>query len=249
MSLDLDLIGAAARGEILVYFQPQISLDSSHIVGVECLCRWQHPQRGLLEPHDFIPLAEQNGAIREIGSFMFAGGIRTGAGWARRGTPVEIAVNVSANELAFPEFYSGIIEALAALPFDPTQFTIEVTESQEINDRAEVVRGLQSLRDLGVGVSIDDYGTGFSSPSQVRALPSTELKIDRSIIQGGPASEGKMAEIVDFADGLGIRVVAEGIETEEQFERARRVGCHRGQGFLFGRPVPEPRMSELLLAS
>ena len=249
MSLDVELVGAAARGEILVYFQPQISLDTSRIVGVECLSRWQHPTRGLLEPHDFISLAEENGAIREIDSFVFASGLRCGAEWADRGTPVEVSVNVSANELVFPDFYSGVITALAASSFDSTQFTVEVTESQEISHFAEVMRGLQSLRELGVGISIDDYGTGFSSASQVRALPSTEIKIDRSIVQGGATSEWKMAEIVALAAQLGIRVVAEGIETENQLERARRLGCQRGQGFLFGKAIPETEMGELLLVS
>lgn len=249
MSLDLELVGAAARGEILVYFQPQILLDSSRIVGVECLSRWQHPTRGLLEPHDFISLAEENGSIREIDSYVFAGGLRCGAEWADRGTPVEVSVNVSANELVFPDFYSGVITALAASSFDSTQFTVEVTESQEISHFAEVMRGLQSLRELGVGISIDDYGTGFSSASQVRALPSTEIKIDRSIVQGGATSEWKMAEIVALAAQLGIRVVAEGIETEDQLERARRLGCQRGQGFLFGKAIPETEMGELLLVS
>ncbi|MDP9026250.1 MAG: EAL domain-containing protein [Actinomycetota bacterium] len=250
MNLDSELPGAVARGEIEVFFQPQIDILSGRMVAVETLSRWRHPFRGLIPPRDFITDAESSGAIHGLGAFMMAGGCRCAARWASGRTPLEVAVNVSAVQLSVPSFFDEVVETLRTTPLEPHWLTVEVTESRAILDLDVAITGLERLKSLGVGVSIDDFGTGFSSLKQVQTLPSTELKIDRSLTQSeAPDSNDRIAEIVKTAHDLGLRVVAEGVETRLQYDRARYLGCDRAQGFLFGHPVPEAEMDELIAAA
>ncbi len=244
---EADLHGAVARGEIVPYFQPQIDLETRRTVAVEVLCRWFHPVQGLVSPAEFIPVAEANGAINEIGRFMLEETCRAAAEWHRAGIPLAVSVNVSPIQLAAPDFFDALLHNLERLELPPQTLTIEITESLPISDLPMVVERLASLRDMGLGVSIDDFGTGYSSIAQLQSLPVTELKIDQSLVQDeSESTQELMAAVVGVVVSRGIRVVAEGVETQEQLERVEQIGCHRAQGFLFSRPVPRAEVDALL---
>ena len=244
-----DLAGAVERGEIVAFFQPQIDLATGKIVAVESLSRWRHPELGMQSPLVFIPIAEEFGLIDEIGGFMLDEACRCAADLAARNLSLDIAVNVSAMQLARASFYERIGEVLRYGAFPPERLTLEITESRLIANRPQVAERLALLREQGVGVSIDDFGVGHSSVEQVLALPANELKIDRTVVQDEAATHsGLLVTIVRLAQGRGLRTVAEGIETEEQLGRVREVGCDRAQGYLLGRPMPREKLDELLEA-
>lgn len=241
------LQGAVDRGEIEAFYQPQIDLRSGRMVAFEALSRWNHSQLGSISPTEFIPIAESNGLIHEIGDYMLDHGCECAAEWQGRGTPIEIAVNVSAKQLAADQFYVRVVEILQRRSLDPQTLTLEITESQLIVDIVDAAERLERLRALGVGVSIDDFGTGFSSIEQLLALPANELKIDRSLIQEeNTASQNLISGIVDLVRARGVRVVAEGVETQSQLDRARSLNCDRAQGFLFAKPAPKSELRMLL---
>lgn len=242
-----DLAGAVGRGEIVAYYQPQIDVASGRIVAVESLGRWMHPEFGMQSPLEFIPIAEEFGFIDEIGDFMVTEACRFAAFLREKGIPLEVAVNVSAIQLASPTFFDRIVTLVTELGLPPNSITLEVTESRFIANRPRVSKRLGRLRELGVGVSIDDFGVGHSSVEQVLALPANELKIDRMIVQDKTASNGALlATIVRLVRDRGLRTVAEGVETEEQLERVRAIGCDRAQGYLIGKPVSREDLAELL---
>ena len=241
-----DLQGEGRRGELVAYFQAQVALPSRVVVGVEALARWVHPEFGLLGPTRFIPAAESLGLIRDLGHHMLELAVRQVAAWRRKGIDLHLAVNVSPNQLAedYCEDISGVLDR-ADLP--ATSLTLEVTETQPIADVPAVVDCLLHVRELGVGVSIDDFGSGHSSFEQFRKLPATELKLDLSIIQGSvDHSTTRLTDALREARDRGLRIVAEGVETEEQLAFAERLGCHRAQGFLFGPPMAAREFVEAL---
>ena len=242
-----DLHGAVARGEIVPYFQPQVDLETRKTVAVEVLCRWFHPVHGLVSPAEFIPVAEANGAILEIGKFMLDESCRAAAQWHQDGMPLEVSVNVSPIQLAAPDFFDILLDNLSRLELPAQTLTIEITESLPISDLPIVVERLASLRNLGLGVSIDDFGTGYSSLAQLQSLPATELKIDQTLVQDdSDATQELLTAVVGVVRGRGIRIVAEGVETATQLERVKKLGCHRAQGFLFSRPVAHEALQPLL---
>lgn len=238
LRLETDLRGAASRGELRVHYQPQIDLASGSIVGVEALVRWEHPELGMISPASFIPIAEASGLIREVGLHVLQEATRTGAEWHAAGFPVEMAVNVSVAQLSAPGFLSQVKQALRQTDFPAAALTIEVTESQVVTDHAVLGTVLRELRELGALLSIDDFGTGFSSLTQLQRMPVTEVKIDRAftteLTSGGVSPF--IAGIVGLGHGLSLRVIAEGVETEEQLAAVRAAGCDRAQGYLLGRP-------------
>jgi len=242
-----ELSGAIERHEIGAYFQPQINVKTGRIVAVELLSRWTHPSRGLIGPDEFIPLAEESGLIDEIGAMMIDLGCECAADWQSRGWNIQVAVNVSAAELPASRFLVRIVENVDRLHLDPSGLTVEITESQAINDAHEAVARLTVLRGLGVGVSIDDFGTGYSSIDQLLALPSTEVKLDRSLVQSDDEESLRTMEvIVALAHVRRVGVVAEGVETAEHLERVRRLGCDRAQGFYLAKPGPRAEIEMLL---
>jgi len=244
-----DLRGAVDRGEIVAFYQPQIDVGTGAIVGVETLARWFHPELGLQSPLTFIPIAEEFGMIDDLGSFMIDDACAYATELARRGISIDIAVNVSALQLAAPHFFKNLEDCLDEAQLRPGALTLEITESRFIVNRPAVAERLKKLRDRGVSVSIDDFGVGHSSVEQVLALPANELKIDRTVVQDESATNGMlMATIVKLVSERGLRTVAEGVETEEQLQRVRELGCDRAQGFLIGQPMPRADF-ELLLAS
>ncbi|PRY68029.1 EAL domain-containing protein (putative c-di-GMP-specific phosphodiesterase class I) [Glaciihabitans tibetensis] len=248
MDLVPDLSQAVARGEIIAYFQPQVDAITRRVVAVEALARWRHPTLGLILPGVFIPLAEQYGLIADIGSFMIDEGCRCAAEWDDRGFGVQVAVNVSAAQLRTPAMLDHVAVRLRQHELPAAALVIEITESLPVIAIAEVCDRLNRMRSIGLGISVDDYGTGFSSMSQLMALPATEVKIDRSRVQGGTSSDAFITEVVEMARDRGLRVVAEGVETEEQLRVVRELGVDRVQGYLFGRPLPERDTVHLLEA-
>jgi EAL domain-containing protein (putative c-di-GMP-specific phosphodiesterase class I) len=234
-----DLHGAVRRGEIVAWYQPQVRVDTRQVISAEALSRWMHPEFGIVPPGTFIPLAEELGLITEIGDHMIELGCRSAARWQNRAAPIEVAVNVSAIQLRNPAFAERLIQAMRSADLDPRLLTIEVTETSEIIDVSTVAERLDWLRSVGVTISVDDFGVGHSSVEQVLDLRATELKIDQSLVRDeSNAARTLLAAVVTFARDKGLRVVAEGVETEAQFARVRDLHCHRAQGFLLGRPMP-----------
>ena len=237
---------AFVAGELTAYFQPQYDLKTGRVVAVEALCRWQHPQDGLLLPGRFIDIAEQYGLIADLGRYMLEESGRQVADWNRRGVSMSISINVSPSELT-PEFAAAVLGRLREFDLPRGAVTVEIIESPEILYSAEEFATLNALIDGGVGVSIDDFGTGSTSLELVRRLPLTEVKIDKSLVQD-PSDDvdALVRECLGIARERGAVVVAEGIETQEHFDRAVRWGCDRAQGFFFSPPLPVAEVEPLL---
>jgi EAL domain-containing protein (putative c-di-GMP-specific phosphodiesterase class I) len=248
MNVTTELSGAVTRGEIRAVFQPQIDIASRRIVAVEALARWTHPTLGAVSPAEFIPLAEQLGLIGEIGDFMLDESCRCSSQWIAAGLIVEVAVNVSPAQLATVDFLDRIQSNLDRHNLSADSLTIEITESLPVAEVPTVLVRLAELRDLGVGVSVDDFGTGHASTERLATLPVSELKLDQSLVQDLNPPPLFLTEAIALARAGGVRVVAEGVETEEQFERAREIGCDRAQGYLFGRPASEADITRELSA-
>lgn len=249
MNVATELEGAVERGEITPAFQPQIDIPTRRIVAVEALARWNHPILGAVPPAEFIPVAEQLGLIDEIGNYMLDESCRCSSDWIAAGLTVEVAVNVSPAQLASIEFLDRIQSNLDRHQLSASRLTIEITESLPVADVPTVLVRLAELRELGVGISVDDFGTGHASVERLTALPVSELKLDQSLVQDVSPPPLFLTEAIAIARHDGLRVVAEGVETEEQFERARRLGCDRAQGFLFGRPASEAEITRALVSA
>ena len=239
-ALERDLRFALERGELALYYQPQLELETCGVVGFEALLRWHHPERGAVPPSDFIPVAEASGLIVPIGAWVLREACRQNAAWQRAGRPpVRVAVNVSALQFTRADFIDTVLAALGESGLAPAFLELEVTESVVMFDLELVVERLQTLRELGVRVAVDDFGTGYSSLRYLQELPLDSLKIDRSFV-GLVGSEGKppalVGLIVKLAEVMALRVVAEGVETAVQLEYLRSLGCHEVQGYHVGKP-------------
>jgi len=224
-------------------------LATGRVAGAEVLLRWQHPTRGLLGPGAFIPFAEQTGFIRRITRWMLDRAMGQAAGWHRDGKPLPLAVNISAEDLADPRLDARIAGLLSRHRLPPSLLTVEVTESGFIDDPNNALGRLDALAALGVHVSIDDFGTGYSSLSHLARMPAHEVKIDRSFLQemdAGPEYAAVVQSAIEMGHRLGMRVVAEGIETEGQADRLRAFGCDVGQGYLYAKPMPAPLLEKWL---
>jgi EAL domain-containing protein (putative c-di-GMP-specific phosphodiesterase class I) len=235
---------AAGRGEIIARYQPQVDLHDGLLVAVEALSRWRHPQRGLIPPREFIPVAEATGAMVAIGDVMLAAACRYGSALVRAGRRIEVAVNVAAAQLSEEQFAERVTHHLQASGMPAELLTLELTESRPVP--AEAAEALTGIRAIGVGVSVDDVRTVDEAEARVLALPITELKVDRSVIRRLPEDRGVAAQLLGFAREHGLRTVAEGVETQPQLVAVRELGFDRAQGYLFGRPVPASRISARL---
>ncbi|MBW3618847.1 MAG: EAL domain-containing protein [Actinobacteria bacterium] len=242
MRLETDLRGAAKRGELHLAYQPIVDLETLEVVGLEALARWDHPVRGPIAPLDFIPLAEESGLIIPLGAWVLRQAATTVSAWQRAlGRPLTIAVNVSTRQLADPSFVDGVRETLEATGLSPGSLELEVTESLIAEDPEAAVLTLGALRELGIAIAIDDFGTGFSSLSYLRNYPVDTLKIDRSFVDevaDGPESSAVARAVLRLAREFNLSTIAEGIERVDQLEALRELGCLRGQGYLFSRPLP-----------
>jgi len=241
LSLLGELRHAVEHDELRMFFQPKIELATHRVVGAEVLLRWQHPTRGLLGPAEFIPFAEQTGFIRKLTRWTLDRAIAQGARWQRAGKPLSLAVNISADDLSDARLDSRVAGLLTRHQLPPPLLTLEVTESGFIEDPTRALRMLDAIAALGVSLSIDDFGTGYSSLSHLARMPVHEVKIDRSFVQG-LESDIEFAPVVrsaiDMGHGLGLKVVAEGIETEAAALRLRDMGCDIAQGYLYAKPMP-----------
>jgi EAL domain-containing protein (putative c-di-GMP-specific phosphodiesterase class I) len=245
-----DLSTALSRGQIFAAFQPQIDLADGSIAAAEVLCRWQHPTHGLVPPDRFIPLAEETGAIGAIGRAMLDHGIRALEVWRGRGLPIEISVNVSPVQLSTGDLVGHLAERIEEHPLPTGSLTVEVTETLPLSDLADAVSRLRSLRDLGIGVALDDFGSGHASPRHLEQLPITEVKLDRTLIQSTSESTWRdLAERLRGARARNLRVVAEGVETLSHLKRAKELLCDRAQGFLLGRPMDYSALDALLVGT
>lgn len=240
----LSLLGELRRAlndnELRLFFQPQIDLKTGRVAGAEVLLRWQHPTRGLLAPFAFIPFAEQTGFIRRITRWTLNQAIAQAALWHRDGKPLPLSVNISADDLADPRLGARVAGLLSRHRLPPSLLILEVTESGFIEDAATAMSMLNALAALQVGISIDDFGTGYSSLSQLARMPADEVKIDRSFIQAletEPEYATMVRSAIDMGHNLGLKVVAEGIETESAAQRLHAFGCDIGQGYLYAKPM------------
>lgn len=242
-----DLRGASERGEIVAYFQPQLDLATNRIVAAEALARWHHPELGIISPSIFIPIAEETSIIHVLGRHMLDEVIETAAAWRAAGIDLEVSVNVSAHQLSSPEFFNRLDGHLRTFRLAPGAVTIEITESQPILETSALAHRLGELRAQGLGISIDDYGVGYSSLQQLDRMPATELKLDMSLVQDDRVeSRALMTAVVELAHWRGLRVVAEGIETSEQLARVRELECERAQGYLLGMPMTRAELEDLV---
>jgi diguanylate cyclase (GGDEF)-like protein len=238
VELDRDLRQAIERDELYVAYQPIVDLTTGRIVGAEALARWTHPVRGPIPPVEFIPVAEANGLIIGIGKFVLQQACRNAKIWRATHDDFTLSVNLSARQL-HESLVDTILEVLEETGLEPSALTLEITESMLIDQSAEPLGVLQTLRGLGISLAIDDFGTGYSSLSYLHRFPVDSLKVDRSFIEllGTSREPGLARSIVRLADELGLRTVAEGIERDEQLAALRHLGCTLGQGYLFAAPM------------
>ncbi|MET0673958.1 MAG: EAL domain-containing protein [Microbacterium pygmaeum] len=247
--LSAELDSALFRHEIYAVYQPQVDPLTGAVLGVEGLCRWSRSSGEAVGPDVFIPLAEESGVIHGVGRFMLDACLTQIERWHGQQHPVDVAVNVSPLQLATDGFPDYLIEQLAAHDVPAAPLTLEITESVPALEIAQIVPRLRMLRAAGVGVSLDDYGAGHASLSQLNMLPLSEVKLDRSLIQADDEASGRiLREAVERARDLGLRVVAEGVETDAQLELARNLGCDRVQGYLFAAPMGVDEVDTLLAA-
>ena len=251
LQLETALRRALERNEFRLHYQPVVSLTSGQITGAEALLRWNHPERGLVPPMEFIPLAEETGLIVEIGAWVLREASRQMKEWQERlGQPgLEIGVNLSSRQFQGPGLVAEVAEVLRATGLSPRSLRLEVTESLLMDKHPNVAQTMTELRAMGVRIDLDDFGTGYSSLSYLHQFPIDTLKIDRSFIHRIGASDDAV-EIVNtilaLANSLDMEVVAEGVETEQQLEVLRKMHCAYAQGYHLSRPVEAPQFESLV---
>jgi diguanylate cyclase (GGDEF)-like protein len=243
---------ALERGEMEVWYQPQVALGSGAIVGVEALVRWRHPERGIVLPAEFIPMAEESGLIIPLGEWVLREACTAAGRWQVRGLPLRVAVNLSVRQFQQPGLAATVARVLAETGLEPQRLDLEITETLAMQNIDISVPVLEELVAMGVSVSIDDFGVGYSSLSYLKLLPIRRLKLDRSFI-AGIANESRDAAIVKavvrMASTLNLGVVAEGVETEAQLAMLGELGCDEMQGFVFRGAVPAEALEDLLASA
>jgi diguanylate cyclase (GGDEF)-like protein/PAS domain S-box-containing protein len=250
LNLERDLRLALERGELRVFYQPQVCAKTNRILGLEALVRWQHPERGLLYPRDFLDLAEETKLISQLSEQVLDQACRDVGQWVRSGhQDLRLAVNLSPVEVEHPRFVETLMERVNATQFPPGNLEIEITENVIMNDLEQISQKLRELADLGVRIAIDDFGTGYSSLNYLHRLPIHTLKVDQSFVQAirsGGDDTCIVNAIVAMAHGLKLEIVAEGVETGKQLEYLRSLGCQQVQGFFYGPAQPASDISKLL---
>jgi EAL domain-containing protein (putative c-di-GMP-specific phosphodiesterase class I) len=243
------LARALERRELVLHYQPEVDARTGRLVCAEALVRWKHPERGLVPPGEFIPLAEETGLIVAIGDWVLRSACRQARAWhSGSALRIRIAVNLSARQLCDERLVERVEDALDETGLEASSLELEITESAVARDPARAVRTLTALRLMGVRLMIDDFGTGYSSLSQLKNFPVDGLKIDRAFVQHLPKDHNDAAitrAVIFLAREMSLDVVAEGVEHEDQLEFLRRHGCGLVQGYLFGAPMPADRFRVL----
>ncbi|TXM90824.1 EAL domain-containing protein, partial [Methylobacterium sp. WL122] len=248
-AIERDLADALRQGLFEVHYQPLVNLGSNRITGVEALVRWRHPERGLISPATFIPVAEETGLIVALGEWVLNQACRDAVAWPEG---ISVAVNVSAVQLRNRTFAQTVLLALAASGLRADRLELEITESVLLDETEANLETLHLLRRTGIRISMDDFGTGYSSLTYLRRFPFDKMKIDRSFVQdAGKATEAGaiIRALVALGGSLGITTLVEGVETEEQLAAVRAEGCQEMQGFLFSRPRPAGEITAMLAAA
>ncbi|KUL30208.1 putative bifunctional diguanylate cyclase/phosphodiesterase [Actinoplanes awajinensis] len=251
LGIAADLRRAIDNDQLEVYFQPKVTLADRHVIGVECLARWVHPAHGEVAPEDFVAVAEHTGQLARLTEVVLTAGLRHCKLWADADRPLSIAVNLSARTLLDSRFPDLVQELLEEHRVEPGQVTFEISEPGMLSDIERVLPSLYRLRDLGVRLSVDDFGTGASSLGYLRQWPVHEVKIDDTFVQGMATDTGDLAivrAVVGLAREFGLTVVAEGVESELTLGLLEEMGCEIGQGYLFSRPLPFERLEAWLSA-
>ncbi len=250
VALSQDLRGAVERDELFLEYQPQIRLEDSRIVGVEALLRWRHPRLGIIAPTELVPIAEGAGLIDEVGDWVLQTSCVQAQNWRSRGLPaLPVAVNVSALQVREPGFGDNVSRILADSGLEPAYLELELTENVLMEAKEHVGAAVENLRELGVGISLDDFGRGYASLDYVRRYPLSKIKIDSSFVHDmltNHKSAAIVGAVIDLAAKLDLPVIAEGVEHVDLVERLADEGCMAVQGFYFSRPVPADEMEELL---
>jgi EAL domain-containing protein (putative c-di-GMP-specific phosphodiesterase class I) len=252
-ALEADLRQGLQRQELLLYYQAVVD-EQGRLMGAEALVRWQHPQRGLVSPATFIPLAEQTGLILPLGQWVLQAACEQLVAWQGNSATqaLSIAVNVSARQFRHPDFVAQVLEVLRQTGARPQRLKLELTESLLLQDVEDIIGKMNALKARGVGFSLDDFGTGYSSLSYLKRLPLDQLKIDQSFVRdvlSDPNDAAIAKTILALAQSLDLQVVAEGVETQGQLEFLKRNGCKAFQGYLFGRPAPVRQLEQALAAA
>jgi diguanylate cyclase (GGDEF)-like protein len=254
LELETDLRRALERGEFRVFYQPIISLDNGEIAEVEALIRWQHPERGLVAPLEFIPLAEETGLIVPIGQVVLEEACHQARLWDRlrpSTRPLTVSVNLSARQFQHPTLVTDIARTVREAGVDPRRLKLEITETVVMQDAEATAAKLRALKSLGIQLAIDDFGTGYSSLTYLKRFPVDTLKIDRSFVDGiGEDAQDTaiVRSVVALAKTLNLSVTGEGIETPVQQAHLVALGCDRGQGYLFAKPLPAEEFERMLEA-
>jgi EAL domain-containing protein (putative c-di-GMP-specific phosphodiesterase class I) len=251
--LESELRQALKRGEFVVHYQPEVNTENGQIVGMEALVRWRHPERGLLYPDEFIPLAEETGLILPLGEWVLRTACAQNGAFQKAGLPpVRVGVNLSSRQFQDARLVSMVSQVLKETGLDPCYLDLEITEGTAMRDVEFAVKMLGELRGMGVHISIDDFGTGYSSLAYMKRLPVDSVKIDGSFVSDAPTDPDDAAiveAIVALGRTLNLRVIAEGVETSDQLALLRERRCGEAQGHLFSKPVPAEAMERLLAKS
>src|SRR6185369_13127270 len=249
LALETNLRRALQNEEFLVHYQPRVSVDSLTITGVEALVRWQHPTLGLISPSEFIPLAEDTGLIVPIGEWVLRTACLQGRRWRDQGfAPVPIAVNISARQFHDQDLAQTVIGIVEETGLSPRYLELELTESSIMQDAEFAARMLSRLKHMGISISIDDFGTGFSSLASLKRLPIDALKIDQSFVREAPSDPDDTAlvmAIITLGHNLRLKVIAEGVETEEQLKFLQLLRCDEIQGNFFSKPLSAEKFMAL----
>ncbi len=252
LRIENELRTAIDRSELRVHYQPVVALQDLRVVGAEALLRWEHPRRGLIEPEEFIGVAEEGGLIVPIGRWALEEAARQAASWHRASpdaAPIQVSVNVSARQLSDPGLPEAVRRALGSAGLDPTTLSLELTEGVLLEDSEAPMEALRELKQIGVHLVLDDFGTGFSSLSYLKRLPLDAIKLDQTFVASlgkGTIDDAIVSAVVALGQRLGVTVIAEGVEAQEQLEVVRELGCDYAQGFLFSPPVPAVEFDTLL---
>ncbi|NEW08312.1 EAL domain-containing protein [Paenibacillus sp. SYP-B3998] len=252
LNVEQELRKALERDELVLMYQPQLQFQSGQVTGVEALVRWLHPKRGLVSPAEFIPLAEETGMIIPIGEWVLLTACRQNKAWQEAGfPPMRVAVNLSAYQFKESNVVQVVTDVLKETGLDPAYLELEITESIAMQNADEVIVTLEELKRLGIQISIDDFGTGYSSLSYLRDFPINRLKIDRSFVNDITKDNGDSViatSIIAMAQSLNLEVIAEGVETEKQYDFLKSKGCDEMQGYFYSKPLPAKLMTERLFS-